>query len=132
MLNFIPLPAALWLVYNGLVLTGVVPHALYEPLALLELPSKTIWSVTLGDGLIFAGIFLLCVEVFKATRSNAASILDHTLSLLVFVAFLVEFLLTPQAGNSVFFTLLLMTMIDVVAGFSVTIVAARRDVDLER
>lgn len=132
MIRSLPLLSVLWIVYNGLILTGQSSDLLGQGLFHLALPSKAVWSVTLGDGLVFAGVLLLYAEIFKATSSGTASILDHTLSMLVFVLFLVEFLLAPQAGNSVFFALTLMALIDVVAGFSVTIVAARRDVDLDR
>ncbi len=129
MIRSLPLLSVLWIAYNGLALVGQ-PALLDQRLLHFTLPSKTVWPITPGDLLIFSGVLLLYVEIFKATRSTAASILDHTLSILVFVAFLVEFLIAPQAGNSVFFALTLMALLDVVAGFSVTIVAARRDVDL--
>ncbi|MFN3920268.1 MAG: hypothetical protein ACK4JF_08305 [Methylohalobius sp.] len=129
MTRSLPLLSVLWIAYNGLALVGQ-PALLDQRLLHLTLPSKTVWPITPGDLLIFSGVLLLYVEIFKATRSTAASILDHSLSILVFVAFLVEFLIAPQAGNSVFFALTLMALLDVVAGFSVTIVAARRDVDL--
>lgn len=131
MIRSLPLLSVLWTAYNGLVLVGQ-PALLDQRLLYLPLPSKTVWPITPGDLLIFSGVLLLYVEIFKATRSSTASILDHTLSILVFVAFLVEFLIAPQAGNSIFFALTLMALLDVVAGFSVTIVAARRDVELNR
>ena len=43
------------------------------------------------------------------------------------VAFLVEFITVERAGNSVFFILMVMALLDVIAGFSVTIFTARRD-----
>lgn len=128
----LPLLIILWGIYNGLVLSGQAQEALGSLLFRLALPSQATWSVTLSDLLLFAGVVLLAVEIFRATSSGAASILNHALSTLVFVLFLVEFLIVPQAGNSVFFALTLMALTDVVAGFSVTIVAARRDVDLDR
>ena len=64
------------------------------------------------------------VEIIKSTRTSNASILDHLLSTFVFVAFLVEFLLVRGAATSVFFTLMVITLIDVLAGFSVSLRAA--------
>ena len=46
------------------------------------------------------------------------------------LVFLVEFLLVQGAATSVFFLLMLMTLVDVMAGFSVSIRSATRDVDL--
>ena len=37
----------------------------------------------------------------------------------------------PQLGNTTFFLILLMTLIDVIAGFTVTITAARRNVSYD-
>jgi hypothetical protein len=71
---------------------------------------------------------LLFVEVLKSTRSNNASVVDHLLSTGVFIVFLVEFLLVPSAATSVFFILMLLALLDVLAGFSVSIRSAGRDV----
>jgi hypothetical protein len=47
----------------------------------------------------------------------------------LFILCLVEFLLFPAFATSTFFLVTLMVLLDVLAGFIVTIVAARRDVD---
>jgi len=47
--------------------------------------------------------------------------------MMVFVACLILFLIWDRAATSTFFLLMLMAMTDVIAGFSVTINAARRD-----
>lgn len=80
-----------------------------------------------GDLVVLGGLLLLYFEVFKATRTSDASILDHVASLAVFVVALVEFLLLPRFAHGAFLALLLMCLIDVVAGFTVTISTARRD-----
>ena len=81
----------------------------------------------MGELLIIVGLLALFVEVFRSTRTSTASVLNHILSTLVFVAFLVEFITVERAGNSVFFILMVMALLDVIAGFSVTIFTARRD-----
>jgi hypothetical protein len=48
---------------------------------------------------------------------------------LVFIICLVEFLLHPAFATSVFFLIMIMSLLDVLAGVVVTIVSARRDVD---
>ena len=60
-------------------------------------------------------------------ENEFASVIDHSMSTLVFIIFLVEFLTVKGAGNSTFLILGLMSLFDVIAGFTVTIVAARRD-----
>lgn len=80
-----------------------------------------------GDLVVLAGLLLLYFEIYKATRTSNSSILDHVASLAVFVVALVEFLLLPRFAHGAFLALLLMSLIDVIAGFTVTITSARRD-----
>ena len=91
--------------------------------------SGAIWGVTMGDLLILCALVLLFFEVLKSTRTGTQSILDHMFSTLMFVAYLVEFLLVPKAATSLFFICLAMSFVDVVAGFSVSIRSAGRDVN---
>jgi hypothetical protein len=81
-----------------------------------------------ADVLILAALFLLFVEVLKAARVGSLTIIDHIMSTGVFIAMLVEFLLVPQADSAPFFMLLGISLIDVVAGYSISIRSARRDV----
>jgi hypothetical protein len=69
--------------------------------------------------------------VLKATRTSTRSLFDHLLSTVVFIGALVEFLLVPQAATSVFAILLVMALIDVLGGWSVSMRAARRDLTME-
>lgn len=82
-----------------------------------------------ADGLVLLALVLLFFEIMKSTRTSNRSILDHLLSTFVFVAFLVEFLLVRGAATSLFFTLMMIALVDVLAGFSVTIRASGRDVN---
>ena len=47
--------------------------------------------------------------------------------MVVFVGMLIQFILSAKAGNSTFAALTLMALVDVVAGFTVSIISARRD-----
>ncbi|TIU65895.1 MAG: hypothetical protein E5W15_24215, partial [Mesorhizobium sp.] len=69
--------------------------------------SGGVFSMTLGDLMVLIGLIFLFVEISKSVRTTNASILDHLLSTLVFIAFLVEFLLVKGAAHSVFFTLMI-------------------------
>ena len=88
------------------------------------------WTMRLGDLMIAFGLFILFFEILKATRIGRMSIIDHLLSTLVLLIFIVEFLLLPAAATPVFFILMLMVLVDVMAGYSVSIRAATRDVSL--
>lgn len=131
MLSAIPLLVIPFLLFN-LDLTGVFPAGpdmWRQELFALPMMSGGVWTMTWGDALVALALVLLFVEIMKSTRTSNRSIIDHVLSLFVFVAFLVEFLLVPSAAHSLFFTLMMIALIDVLAGFSVTIRASGRDVN---
>jgi hypothetical protein len=88
------------------------------------------WRMTLGDLMITLGLFLLFFEIMKSTRIGATSIIDHLFSTFVFIAYLVEFLLVAPAAHAVFFILMVITFLDVIAGFTVSIRSATRDVSV--
>lgn len=87
-----------------------------------------------GDFFVIAGLVALFLEMVKAARPGRAAVLDHILSVATFVVALVAFLLVDYAGTATFFLLTLMTLIDVIAGFAISLFAARRDfaVDSDR
>jgi hypothetical protein len=129
LVNF-PLFLISFAIYNMIVfLTPGVSWG--DVLASVPMQSGAIWVITLGDALIVLSLVFLFVEVLKATRTSVRSMFDHLLSTVIFIAALVEFLLVPQAATSVFAILLVMTLIDVMAGWSVSLRAARRDLTVE-
>lgn len=87
------------------------------------------WVVSFGDLLVLLSLILLFIELLKSTSTGTAAIFNHALSMLVFIICLVEFLLHPAFATSVFFTIMIMSLLDVLAGVVVTIIAARRDVE---
>jgi len=89
--------------------------------------SGNIWVFTLGDLILAGTLMLLFIEILKATRTGGNSLVDHALSTVVFIICLIEFLVVPEAATSLFFFITIVALIDVIAGFSVTIRAARRD-----
>ena len=101
-----------------------------DPLISFNLISGATWSLTVGDMITIITLVLLFIELIKATRTGGSSIVDHALSMVLFMICLVEFLTVRQAGTSEFFFILVVTLIDVVAGFSITIRGARRDFGL--
>lgn len=128
MLSSIPLMALALIVYNGLMF-GLGGGPQWD-VTMFSLPmvSGAEWKMDLSDIVLSFGLFLLFIEILKSTRVGQSSIVDHMLSTLVFIVFLIEFLLIPGAATSTFFILMLMALIDVLAGFSVSIRSATRDV----
>lgn len=130
MIGAIPLLVLVVIGYDAWAVA--VPASLAAPLFSVGLISGTTWTLTGGEALLAVGLALLYVEVFKSTRSSASSIIDHVLSLALFVICLVEFLVWPAAGTGTFFLIMAMCLIDVIAGFTVTISTARRDFGVGR
>lgn len=132
-LTNVPLMIVPFIAYN-LVALGFVDASSVDPWinVVLTLPmvSGAEWSMKMGDLMIILGLFLLFFEILKATRVGSDTIIDHLLSTFVFIAFLIEFLLVRSAANSVFFILMAITFVDVIAGFSVSIRSASRDVTM--
>ena len=71
-----------------------------------------------------------CSGTFSSSTKGLVTIIDHLLSTFVFIAYLVEFLLVQAAAHSVFFLLMMIALVDVLAGFTVSIRSATRDVNV--
>ena len=122
----IPMLAIVILAYNILGLSGSMLQAdslLFDAV----MPSGAEVFFMVGDVFTVAGLVALFLEILKAARLGNGTIVDHMLSTATFIVALIEFLLVPFCGTVVFFMLMVMTLIDVVAGFSVSIFSARRD-----
>jgi len=122
----------------------LVPFAIYNIIAFLmpgvswtatvttvHMASGADWSMSVGDMLIALAILLVCGEVFKSTRIGTRTIVDHGLSLILFLGMLVEFILVTQAATATFFLLLVLSFVDVLGGFAVTLRSAQRDLTVE-
>ncbi|WP_313002571.1 hypothetical protein [Brevundimonas sp.] len=138
MLIAIPLLVVPVVIYNLVVwLGGNAADAalgqtsvLDEMLFRVPMTSGAVWSISVGDLILFLSLLLLFVELLKSTSSQRVAIVNHALSMVLFVVCLVEFLLLPGFAGSVFFLILTMVLLDVLAGFIVTIIASRRDFDM--
>ena len=103
-----------------------------DKVATIHLMSGQDWTVTPEDIILAFAIILLAIEVIKATRMGIRGIVDHILSMALFIVMLIEFLLVQRAGTSTFFILMVISLVDVVAGFIITARTAQRDVQIER
>jgi hypothetical protein len=122
----------------------LIPFAIYNIVAFLmpgvtwagmittvHMISNADWTMTAGDMLVALGILMLFGEVLKSTRIGIRTVVDHGLSLILFLGMVVEFLLVPQASTATFFLLLVLSFIDVLGGFAVTLRTAQRDLTVE-
>lgn len=133
MLSLVPLLIIPFVLYNiglaGLFGGGGDPWT--QELFSVSMMSGGVWTMTFGDALVVFALLLLFAEIMKSTRTSNVSVVDHLLSTFVFVAYLVEFLLVMGAAHPIFFTLMMITLIDLLAGFSVSLRAAGRDVNFQ-
>ena len=122
----------------------LIPFAIYNIIAFLmpgvawssavstvHMMSGVDWTMTTGDVLVALAILLLCGEVMKSSRISRRTIIDHALSLILFLGMLIEFILVKQAATATFFLLLVVGFIDVLGGFAVTLRSAQRDLTVE-
>ncbi|MBI1201779.1 MAG: hypothetical protein GC182_04625 [Rhodopseudomonas sp.] len=122
----------------------LVPFAIYNVLAFMQpgfdwtaalthvrMVSGQDWTMSAGDLLLVLSIFLLLGEMMKATRIGIRTVVDHALSLVLFLAMLVEFLLIRQAASATFFLMMVVSFVDVIGGFAITLRSAQRDLTVE-
>lgn len=126
-LSAIPLTIVPFILYNMLVLAGVSLDGSLVGDG-ITMMSQGVWKFTWGDLLLLITMIVLFIEIVKATYTGTASMIDHGLSMIVFIACLIEFLMVRQAASSVFFLITMATLIDVVAGFTIGIRVAKRDI----
>ncbi len=138
MLTAFPLLAIPVIIYNLIAFISVINGSGANPtdegirqiLFSIPMPSQgTLWKISTGDIIILVGLLMLFFELLKSTSSQKVAIVNHALSMLLFIIALVEFLLWPAFATSTFFLLVVMILLDVLAGFIVTIITARKDFD---
>jgi len=122
-------------IYNLFALGGSVAghHDIQELITstfAINMFSGDQWKISFADFLLLFGVVLLFIETIKATRTTSNELINHGLSMLVFVVALIEFITLKGFATSTFFFLTLYTLFDVVAGYTISIVAAEHDLGL--
>lgn len=139
MLRILPLLLIVIVIYNLIVLGAPLlgQPDIQDMLSLnhaipVHMFSGDVWKLSSGDILIVLGLVLLFAETVKSTRTNTRQLVNHGLSMLVFLVALVEFIALKGFSTSTYFFLVLMTMFDVVAGYTISVIAAEHDLGLGR
>ncbi len=127
LLKNIPLLGLVLAIYNIAALSG--DDSLNKVLLEASLMSGGKFVMDFGQLLMFLGIVFLAVEVVKSTRTANSSILDHGLSIVVLIIFIIEFITVAKCGTATFLILAFMALVDVIVGFTVTLSASKRDVN---
>jgi len=63
----------------------------------LPMISGVEWVLTKGDAIVLLAVTFLFLEILKSTSTGTATIINHGISLLLFIICLVQFLLMPTA-----------------------------------
>ena len=121
----------------------IIPFALYNMIAFLlgmefsttvgtiPLLSGRSMPVSMGDLLVIFGALLLYVEILKATRLSSKAMIDHELSVALFIVMVVEFMVVPSAATSSFMLLMTLSFVDVIGGLTITIRNAQHDLSVD-
>jgi hypothetical protein len=115
-----------------MMVTFLLDMELTTPLFNVPLLSGRTMAVSTGDFLVLLGIFLLYLEILKATRLASRAIMDHILSFVLFIGMIIVFIAVPRAATATFLMLLSLSCIDVLGGFTITIRTAQRDIAVDR
>ena len=73
------------------------------------------WNVTPGHALICCALIMLFIEFMKSRSISSINVMSHASSIFIFVVSIVEFLIFPAFATSVFFLIVLMSLMDVVS-----------------
>ncbi|MGD0143471.1 MAG: hypothetical protein ABSC92_09950 [Rhizomicrobium sp.] len=90
------------------------------------------WSFKVGDLFLLISLVLLFVEVVKATRTTTKELINHGLAMLTFVVALILFITVKGFATSTFFLMTVMSLFDVIAGYTISVVAAEHDLGMGR
>ena len=126
----VPLLVIPFAIYNVVVFT--MPDVDWtKPLRPIHIVSGGDWAMSWGDILVVFAILILFFELVKATRIGLRTIINHMLSAVLFAVILIEFLLVKEAATATFFILLAISFVDTLAGFTITIRTAQRNIEID-
>ena len=119
----------LWALVTGGLHSQSAAARLGNEIVGVPMASRIDWPLSLSDLFVAGALVVLFVELLKAASSRHLAVINHSLSIVLFIGCLVEFLIFPAFATSTFFLITLMVFLDVVAGFIITLAAERRGSD---
>lgn len=109
----------------------IISTSLKDPVTRIPMPvSGGLWQLQTSDIILLVGLAALFFGLISSSRSANDVLAKHVLNMFLFIACLVEFLLWGAFATSTFFLLMAMVLLETVAGFIITSVAARKDIEM--
>ena len=124
--RYIPYMGFLLVFYN--ILSSRSKFSWNHDWIIFHLPSDSTVTLSYSEGIIAVGLLVLFIEIVKATTVTNFAIFEQVLSVLVFVAFLMQFLNSGRTAEPTLLILTLMSLIEVLAGFVILTKVAMRDI----
>jgi hypothetical protein len=132
LMRIIPLFGPVLLVYALITTVGGLDLGTFTKFPIHLLSGATL-EIGGNDLFLIGVVLLLFFELIKASNATQGVVfVEHILSTLVFVAFVVMLITVKACGNSTFLILTLISAVDVLAGWTITYRTALRDWAVER
>lgn len=131
MLKAFPFTIFPLIAYNALVF--LVPGRFGDwssPLFTVELFHNGTLSLTLSDIMVLLGLLFLLLEMIRAAAAGRGALSNHLASIVVLIIYVGELLVVPEAATSTFIMLTAIALLDVLAGVTISMRAASRDVNI--
>lgn len=97
----------------------------------MPMPSGQPWVFTWGGLLLLVAIVCLFVDILKSTRPTRNAMIDNGLSVAVFILCFMMFLLVKGFATTEFFLIMMMTLLDFIAGSVIMVSTAQRSVQFD-
>lgn len=108
-----------------------VAEAMASQAFAMPLASSALWIVTWGHVIIIFSVLVLFVEILKSTTPSSAQMIDNGLAVALFILALVLWLLVGPFGTTEFFIIMLMCLLDFLAGSVIMTRVSQRTVQYD-
>ena len=124
--NYIPITSYIMLVY---FLVAYIPSLGLEfwsrEMLNFTMLSQTSFRLSWGGAFIISSLIALYIEISFSARSATNAIVNHVISLLLFIMGFALFLMVDKAATLEFLILVIIMLIDVAAGLTLSIRSAK-------
>jgi glucan phosphoethanolaminetransferase (alkaline phosphatase superfamily) len=128
--RYIPLMAVVLGAYNVALYMwpDLGPEFWQRSFLTFKLPSEGMVTLNFSHIIIAAALGVLFIEIVKSTSASQAAMIEQSFSIIAFVAFLIQFFVSPRSAEPTFFLLMVISLVEVLAGFIILVKVARRDI----